>query len=816
MPSHVISYSSVEAHDFADRLVAALAAGSPPLPAVLAPEPGDELAATIRDSASLIFVMTPAAADEDAPCARAWKLARRYHKPIIPLLLDSTVSLPARLQPRRPIDFTTFERGLAQLRTRLQQLDTPKGRLQTLKERLADAERDLRQEAAQPERVRDEIALLKGQIEQQQRVVDDPQRAAKRASIDVERQIERERHGGLSTVDYEHSDPVASEALSASEATSLLRSRDTDGTLGLRDAPGDLLAQAAERTAGNPQALAALVAVLTADREATLPELLDEIPALPPAELIEYLFGEALARLDPAARQIVQALAIYNRPVSANAVEYLLLPYLPGLKSAPLLKHAISLGLAQSENERYRIEPGVRSSALRHIPRGEPADRSAKGLPRLTQYALLQRAAEYFKQARLPEKSWKRLDDLAPQLAEFELRLAGEDYETAASVLLTIGPALNAWGQQWRLIGLNERLQGKLDDYRLALLTTDQLAAAHQSLGEHEAALRYHQRALALAREHNDRADEGISLGNLGQYWLLLGQPVKAMEQLKLALGIARETKDQYATQSRLLGLGLCAKEIGATEQALDYDEQALGIARRLGDKGSESVILGNLGLCYGDLGQSAKALDYLKQAQATARSVGALASEGTTLVNQAIILIDEERYTEAEQLTRQSARIAEEIASPRLASFSSRFLALALLLSGDRSGALAAAEAALFHRSPEHTYNVLVLMGLALMHDDRSAARARFTAAVGEADALLDHTPELFKAFDVKALALSGLAVLDGAQHVPEAIAAFHAARAINRDAGVVARTLRLLDLLAAEDDAGLLGDMRDAAAGA
>ncbi|HEY0607400.1 MAG TPA: TIR domain-containing protein, partial [Herpetosiphonaceae bacterium] len=423
MPSHVISYSTVDAHDFADRLAAALTSGSPPLPAVLAPEQNDDLAAMIRDCTSLIFVMTPAGVAEDAPCARAWKLALRYHKPIIPLLLDSALSLPARLQPRRSIDFTAFERGLAQLRTRLQQLDTPKGRLQTLKDRLADAERDLRQESSQQQRMRDEIALIKGQIEQQQRVVDDPQRAAKRAGIDVERQIERERHGGLTAVDDQRSQSVTTAVLSTTEATSLLRSLDADGKLGLRDAPGDLLAQAAERTSGEPRALAALVAILAADREATLQELLDEIPALPPAELIEWLVGEALARLDPAARQIVQALAIYNRPVSANAVEYLLLPYQPGLKSTPLLKHVISLGLAQSENERSRIDPGVRSSALGQIPRGEPADRSAKGSPRLTQYALLHRAAEYFKQARLPEKSWKRLEDLVPQLAEFELRL---------------------------------------------------------------------------------------------------------------------------------------------------------------------------------------------------------------------------------------------------------------------------------------------------------------------------------------------------------------------------------------------------------
>lgn len=815
MPSHVISYSTLDAHDFADRLAAALAAGAPPLTTVPAPDHSSDQAATIRDCASLLLILTPASIAEESPCARAWELALRYHRPIIPLLLDPSVNVPARLQPRRSIDFTAFERGLTQLRARLQQLDTPKGRLQTLKERLADAERDLREQPARQERIRDQIAQIKGQIEQQQRVVDDPQRAAKRASIDVERQIERERHSGLLTAEYEHAAPASVEALSAPDAECLLRSLDADGKLGLRDAPGDLPAQAVERTSGQPQAIAALVAILAVDRAATLHELLDEIPALPPAEVSDWLAGEAFSRLDPAARQIVQALAIYNRPVTANAVEYLLLPYLRGLKSAPLLNHLIGLGLVQSQDERYRLDPSVRRSALHRIPRGEPVDRSAKGSPRYTQYALLQRAAEYCKQSRLPEKSWKRLDDLAPQLAEFELRLAGEDHETAASVLLTIGPTLNALGQQRRLIRLNQQLEGKLDDYRLALLTTDQLAAAHQSLGEHEAALRYHQRSLALACEHDDRAGEGISLGNLGQYWLLLGQPVKAMEQLKPALSIARETKDQYATQSRLLGLGLCAKEIGATQQALDYDEQALSIARKLGDKGSESVILGNLGLCYGDLGQSARALDYLKQAQAAARSVGARASEGTTLVNQAIILIDEERYAEAEQLTRQSTQIAEEIASPRLASFSNRFLALARLLSGDQAGARAAAEAALLHRSPEHTYNVLLLQGLALLGNDRDSARERFTAMIGETDALLEHTPELFKALDAKALALAGLALLDGAQHIPAAIAAYRAARAINRDAGIVARTLRLLDLLATADDAGLLRDVRAAAAG-
>jgi hypothetical protein len=47
------------------------------------------------------------------------------------------------------------------------------------------------------------------------------------------------------------------------------------------------------------------------------------------------------------------------------------------------------------------------------------------------------------------------------------------------------------------------------------------------------------------------------------------------------------------------------------------------------------------------------------------------------------------------------------------------------------------------------------------------------------------------------------------------EAIAAYRAARAINSDAGVVARTLRVLDALMVADSAGLLAEVRTAAAG-
>ena len=47
-------------------------------------------------------------------------------------------------------------------------------------------------------------------------------------------------------------------------------------------------------------------------------------------------------------------------------------------------------------------------------------------------------AANYFAQARKPRVEWKKLDDLAAQLAEFDLRFEAGDYDTATGVLTEI------------------------------------------------------------------------------------------------------------------------------------------------------------------------------------------------------------------------------------------------------------------------------------------------------------------------------------------------------------------------------------------
>src|SRR6185295_6596242 len=120
-----------------------------------------------------------------------------------------------------------------------------------------------------------------------------------------------------------------------------------------------------------------------------------------------------------------------------------------------------------------------RDYALSRMAEGGTGDRQVEPPP-FTRYALRHRAAEYFKETRKPREAWKTLDDLAPQLAEFDLRLVAEDYEAAANVLLgTDEGYLRLWGHYRVLAERYEQLQEKLHAPDLQLEVALGLANAY-------------------------------------------------------------------------------------------------------------------------------------------------------------------------------------------------------------------------------------------------------------------------------------------------------------------------------------------------
>lgn len=543
-------------------------------------------------------------------------------------------------------------------------------------------------------------------------------------------------------------------------------------------------------------------------------------------------FSETYTLLEPVERKIVQALAVFGRPCTPRAISYALRPYVDDLTMPDTEAHLDRLAheyptLVQREVGHYFLPTDLRDDVLATFDEGEPSDRFERGEPLFTRYALLFRAADYYRQRRKPPRTWQILDDLAAQINEYELRCEGQDYETAARLLAEFSfNYLMRWGHHRLVVELRERLVDNLDDPNLAQSNLGELGSAYAYLGQMEQAIECQERALAIAREHHDRWNEGVWLANLGNRYVNLGQAPKAIEYYEQALAIARERRDQRAEALNIASLGTCYAYLGQTDQAIQHYEAAMNLARELADLGIEGFCQNNLGNIYTALGQITRAIAMHDQALELARQMGSRVEEARRLGNLADALIAGEYFGEAIQNLRLGLEIDQETGSLRGLNFKGVSLATAHLLSGDLASARDAIELAVQHDTPQNNYNVNALRGLILLrlgqHDE---ACQSFEAAARHADEQLIHNDRNYDALRARGLAYAGLALCDPGNeqaHGASAVESYRAANRVNSGAGLVNTALKLFDQLfdrqadsAADGSARLRQTVRDAISG-
>ncbi len=627
-------------------------------------------------------------------------------------------------------------------------------------------------------------------------------------------------------------------------AEEMLRQMDADGIVGLRNADGKLLKGAYERTRGFPKALEALFQILASDRYSILEELLD-MPT--PENVVEALVGEAFNRLDSSAQKVMQALAVYNRPVAPTAVDYVLAPHLPAMDSAPILQRLANMHFARKESGRFYLHPVDREFAFGLVPADDSTAKDAKGakkskkessrslralrFKKFAQHDLTLRAADYFAQARKPRAEWKKLDDLAAQLAEFDLRCAAGDYDTACSVLREIDfDYLLLWGHYRLMIQLHEQVTGNIDDPSLRMGNLNGLGLAYRELGDARKSILYFEQGVSAAQDSKNRSWQGVCLGNLGGAYSELGEARKAIEFYEQALVVAREVGDKRNEGNWLGGLGNAYADLGETRKAIEFCERALVIAREIGNKRDEGNWLGNLGTAYADLGEAREAIEFYEEALIIRREIGDRSGEETDLANLTEALSMEGQYSRAIENGKQSLAIALELGIP--ASYEYGNLSQAYLFDEQLDEALKNAKQAQKFDEPKNNHNVSTLLGIiALRQGDRSAARQAFTRAISQADEIFAKTLNYYDALDTKGLALCGLALTVGADlrlrpaggqtrgsaptEIDDAIETFRKARKIAPHAGLARSVLRLFDELAKCDESGLLEPVRAAVEG-
>ena len=448
------------------------------------------------------------------------------------------------------------------------------------------------------------------------------------------------------------------EGLGSPDAQTVLRELDDDGRLGLRDAPDELLDGLRRHTRGFPRALEAVKAILDGDGTLTPQDLLDRTGHLPEDQVIEVLVGEAYELLDGPAQQVMQALAVYPVPVSAVGVDFLLRPVHPTTDAAPILTRLVRRQLVRFQDRHYYLHPLDREYARSQLQPGSPGDFPAA----FTLTGLQARAADYYTQIRTPRESWRSLEDVRPQLAEFELRCDTGDYDTAATVLADIDfYYLQVWGHNRTLVELHGRINGQLTDPAVNATHLDSLGSCHLRLGDYRQAVDLYTRALAIARDIGDRRGEGSALGNLGICHLSLGDYQRAVDLYTRALAIARETGNRRGEGSALGNLGGCHYSLGDYRQAIDLYTRALAIDRDIGNRQGEGNRLAGLGLCHYSLGDYRQAIDLYTRALAIDRDIGNRQGEGIALGNLGLCHVELGDYRQAIDLHTEALAIARD-----------------------------------------------------------------------------------------------------------------------------------------------------------
>ena len=392
----------------------------------------------------------------------------------------------------------------------------------------------------------------------------------------------------------------------------------------------------------------------------------------------------------------------------------------------------------------------IRERALMVLEWGTPSDAYTESPP-FTRFALLHRVAFCLTQLRersiVNNNTTDQHHQLELAILEFERWYEGQDYNTAAQVLLqSINPLLLRWGYYHLILEQHKRLENRLSDSLLQSFILNNIGLAYLGLGNCQTALLHFKQALETAQQ--DKYAEALSLNNIGACYDHIGQIDDAIKYYNKARAKVKEVKkiQPYGAEyQRLEGiclsnLGVYYEYLGKIDKAIGYHTKAKNIACKLRDWETKVQSLGNLGDCYATLGDFDNAEYYYQQAlEIIQKYTGNQIDKGTVLYWWAEVLIDQSQYPQALKLACEGAKIGKKISNPKLESWNNSAIARAYLHLQKLNEAHEFASIACQHNTPQNNYYAQTLLGLIkLRRGDKINARDTFQIALNQASELL------------------------------------------------------------------------------
>ena len=469
-----------------------------------------------------------------------------------------------------------------------------------------------------------------------------------------------------------HVDIRLNEGLPPEYTERLLRSMDFDGSANLRDADTSLLLQAHELTHGHPKALEILFANLRANLDLTIYDIVDEASGEALPEIMETIFGRAYDSVTENQKCAMQALAVFGRPVTREAVQALWEPETETFNARESLARLVNLHLVHrvQHERKYYLHPDEAAFVLQEM--------SQSAREKLTT-----RAAAWFGKSKPEAKAVQRYADLDAWFAEVDMLSQLGDKDASGLAVFDLANLLLKFGSYGEMVSRLEATIESVQDAELREKCKRLLGLAHYMQGEYTAAKSSFLEAHAESDRREDREGKARALNRLGMVSFDLSDLDAAIEYDKEAIELYEGLGDSTSAAIVSGNMGGCLAEMGLTHEAMRLTRVAIDEMRSIGDRFREGLFLGNLAERLTELGDLEAARSFYEQGLQIGREDDLRFNQCIQLCHLGRVHIHDANYATARAALTESLEIADSIGNRQFQNAARTGLAVCSLVEG-------------------------------------------------------------------------------------------------------------------------------------